>query len=329
MPNQVPYSSSFHLLYIPLQPSNYRKKNNHIVPKALSVSLIMATDDPPLMGKILHPSKTKELKGTEKRDSITAVEKKYQQIWADDKIFEVNAPTINEHPLDSTFPADLRDKYPVWMGTMAFPYQNGRLHAGHVFSVSKVEFGAGVCLCPPSEFSFKGSHFTQVARMQGKRALFPMGFHATGMPIKAVADKLKMEIEQFGQDFLMYEEQEETISEASPPVSARREDATKFSSSKSKSNAKTAKLKYQFQIMESMGIQKNEIYHFADPQYWLTYFPPLAREDLTSLGCRIDWRRSFITTDINTYFDSFVGRAFPYLAASFLFYTNSRLGITT
>lgn len=27
---------------------------------------------------------------------------------------------------------------------MAFPYMNGRLHAGHLFSVSKVEFAAGV-----------------------------------------------------------------------------------------------------------------------------------------------------------------------------------------
>lgn len=27
---------------------------------------------------------------------------------------------------------------------MAFPYMNGRLHAGHLFSVSKVEFSAGV-----------------------------------------------------------------------------------------------------------------------------------------------------------------------------------------
>ena len=159
--------------------------------------------------------------------------------------------------------------------------------------------------------------------MQGKRALFPMGFHATGMPIKAAADKLKMEIQQFGQDFLMYEEGETPV-EASIPVSTRREDATKYSSSKSKSKAKTAKLKYQFQIMESMGICKNEIHHFADPQYWLTYFPPLAKEDLTSLGCRIDWRRSFITTDINPYFDSFVGRTIPYLVASSLFQAAAR-----
>lgn len=32
----------------------------------------------------------------------------------------------------------------------------------------------------------------------GKKVLFPFGFHCTGMPIKACADKLKREIETFG-----------------------------------------------------------------------------------------------------------------------------------
>lgn len=125
------------------------------------------------------------------------------------------------------------------------------------------------------------------------------------MPIKAVADKLKNEIRTFGKDFSGYKGDEVVIAE-SGTTGQKREDVTKFLSSKSKANAKTAKLKFQFQIMESMDIPKDEIHRFADPQYWLIYFPPQAREDLTSLGCRIDWRRSFITTDINPYFDSFV-----------------------
>lgn len=42
-----------------------------------------------------------------------------------------------------------------------------------------------------------------------------------------------------------------------------------------------------------------------DPNYWLRYFPPLAQRDLTAMGCGVDWRRSFITTDMNPYYDSF------------------------
>lgn len=43
---------------------------------------------------------------------------------------------------------------------------NGSLHLGHAFTISKIEFGAGY------------------QRLLGKRALFPHGFHCTGMPIK-------------------------------------------------------------------------------------------------------------------------------------------------
>jgi leucyl-tRNA synthetase len=45
--------------------------------------------------------------------------------------------------------------------------------------------------------------------MLGKRALFPVGFHCTGMPIKAAADKLVREMEMFGQDFEKYQDPEQ------------------------------------------------------------------------------------------------------------------------
>lgn len=66
------------------------------------------------------------------------------------------------------------------MCTFPFPYMNGRLHLGHIFSLSKCEFSIGY------------------QRLTGKRCLFPFGFHCTGMPIKACADKLKREIEEYG-----------------------------------------------------------------------------------------------------------------------------------
>jgi len=59
--------------------------------------------------------------------------------------------------------------------------------------------------------------------------------------------------------------------------------------------------------MLSLGIPREEIHKFADAKYWLDFFPPLWRQHLTDFGCGIDWRRSFITTDANGYYDSFVG----------------------
>lgn len=65
--------------------------------------------------------------------------------------------------------------------------------------------------------------------------------------------------------------------------------------------------KKQYDIMKKMDIPEEEIPKFIDPKYWTEYFPRLTLErDLPSLGCAIDYRRSFITTDANPYFDSFV-----------------------
>lgn len=73
-----------------------------------------------------------------------------------------------------------------------------------------------------------------------------------------------------------------------------------------KAALKTTKAKYQFQVMMSLGIAREEIHKFADANYWLQYFPKLWQQHLAEFGCGIDWRRSFITTDINGYYDSFV-----------------------
>ena len=169
---------------------------------------------------------------------------------------------------------------------------NGALHAGHIFTASKVEFTVGF------------------ARMQGKRVLFPLGFHCTGMPIKACADKLTEDVRKFGKNFERYEE-ETSVPDPSEPVPAptqaeTKEDITKFTSKKSKAAAKGVKLKYQFQIMLALGIPKDQIHKFADAAYWLEYFPPMCKQDLNNFGARIDWRRSFVTTDANPYYDAFV-----------------------
>ncbi|KAF2017995.1 leucyl-tRNA synthetase-like protein [Aaosphaeria arxii CBS 175.79] len=232
---------------------------------------------------------TLKIENTEKRDTLIAAEKKYQKLWAESRVFETNAPTTAEVPFHSVEPAALRDQQPKFMGTMAYPYMNGVLHAGHAFTISKVEFSTGY------------------ARMQGKRALFPLGFHCTGMAIKACADKLVREVELFGKDFEGYKEEEEAPEEIPAPTqSETKTDMSKFSSKKSKANAKNLKAKYQFQIMLALGIPKDQIHRFADAYYWVDVFPELGKQHLSKFGLRIDWRRSFVTTDANPYYDSFV-----------------------
>lgn len=124
---------------------------------------------------------------------------------------------------------------------------NGSLHLGHAFTISKVEFIVGY------------------ERLQGKRVLFPAGYHCTGMPIKASADKLIREMEMFGEDFDKNLDRNENNATASTTAPG-----------KSKVAAKSTGAKYQYQIMESIGVPRSDIKKFADPHYWLKYFPPIA-----------------------------------------------------
>ena len=43
-----------------------------------------------------------------------------------------------------------------------------------------------------------------------------------------------------------------------------------------------------------------------DPEHWLKFFPPQGKKDLIDFGISTDWRRSFITTSSNPYYDSFI-----------------------
>ncbi|KAL1297937.1 hypothetical protein AAFC00_006450 [Neodothiora populina] len=235
---------------------------------------------------------TLKIENTDKRDTLIAVEKKYQKKWQESKVFEQNAPSLDEVPYHSVPAAELREKYPKFMGTMAYPYMNGVLHVGHSFTASKVEFTTGF------------------ARMQGKRALFPQGYHCTGMPIKACADKLVREIEMFGQNFENCPVEDvadgESAATPAPTQEVTKSDITKFTAKKSKAASKAIALKYQFQIMLALGIKLEDVHKFADPQHWLEFFPALCQRDLTDFGARVDWRRSMVTTDANPYYDGFV-----------------------
>jgi leucyl-tRNA synthetase len=159
-----------------------------------------------------------------------------------------------------------------FMATFPYPYMNGKLHLGHGFTASKAEFAVAF------------------ERMRGKKTLYPFAFHCTGMPIKASADKLKKEMATYG----------------CPPVVPVEEEGPTTTAKHSKVAAKTGNVKLQWDLLKQLGISDEEIPKFADPAYWMTYFPPHAQRDLTDLGFGIDWRRSFVSTDKNPFYDSFI-----------------------
>lgn len=105
----------------------------------------------------------------------------------------------------------------------------------------------------------------------------------------------------FGEDFSGYSEDSAEAATAEPqvptPTPAKSLESTDPSKGKKgKLNAKSTGLTYQFQILEMIGVPRSEIKKFADPLYWLEFFPPIAKEDLSGLGARVDWRRQFLTS---------------------------------
>ncbi|KAJ4446647.1 Leucine--tRNA ligase, cytoplasmic, partial [Periplaneta americana] len=222
-------------------------------------------------------------KGTFKVEYLQKIEQDVQAKWEKAKIYEEDAPIEPKKRPDEKF-----------LCTFPFPYMNGRLHLGHTFSISKCEFAV------------------RYQRLKGKRVLFPFGFHCTGMPIKACADKLKRELEEFGFPPKFPETTTEVVQEETKADAVIKD---KSKGKKSKAVAKSGSGKYQWQIMQSLGLSDDEIRKFADASHWLDHFPPLAVKDLRSIGLHVDWRRTFMTTDSNPFFDQFVRWQFLRLKA--------------
>jgi leucyl-tRNA synthetase len=241
---------------------------------------------------------TKEApKSFARRDFLRGIEKTVQEKWAHSKEFECDAP-VNWTP---------ESKPSKFMVTFPYPYMNGKLHLGHAFSMTKAEFAAGY------------------NRLRGKHVLFPFAFHCTGMPIQAAANKLKREIErgahlpqvesiEIEEEVVVVdtatsttvEEAAKSSDPAAPAAVVKEKELGKFSGKKTKLIAKTGTALSQYEIMKKSGVPEEDILKFQDSMHWLEYFPPLGKQDLQSFGAHIDWRRSFITTDANPYYDSFI-----------------------
>ena len=65
--------------------------------------------------------------------------------------------------------------------------------------------------------------------------------------------------------------------------------------------------------MQQLEIPAEEISMFTDANHWVRYFPPLGQRSIKKFGVHVDHARSFTTTDINPYYDSFVRWQFTIL----------------
>lgn len=111
--------------------------------------------------------------------------------------------------------------------------------------------------------------------LKGERAIFPFGFHCTGMPIQAAANKLKHEIETYGCPPVfpgMALSRLSRVEEA--PAEEKKTEATaeqakesvpgEFHGKKTKLVAKTGGSKvHQWTILEMQGIPAEEIPKFV------------------------------------------------------------------
>lgn len=245
-----------------------------------------------------------------KRETLRNIEKWAQNLWDKELTFQQNAPEIlpnisKRDPKRSRSSDSLNESYDKYMATFPYPYMNGRLHLGHVFTISKAEFTIGF------------------ERLNGKKTLFPFGFHCTGMPISAAADKLKQNIEQYGYPPDFSQKAEILAQQKADKAAYEKENAQepkivdKSKSKKSKAAAKTGGPDLtQWEIMYQLGLKDEEIVKFTDPQYWLDYFPEKCIADLKQMGLKADWRRSFITTDRNPFYSSFIEWQFRKLYAA-------------
>ena len=82
-------------------------------------------------------------------------------------------------------------------------------------------------------------------------------------------------MEMFGPNFEGY--QPPVVEEAKDESAKDGEKGAVDKAKKGKIQAKDTGLTYQFQIMQSIGVPTEEIKKFADPYYWLSYFPPIAK----------------------------------------------------
>jgi len=222
----------------------------------------------------------------ERRNRMRDMEDAIQKKWQLERTFQEDADDVAPAPANAD-----RKKF---FCNFPYPYMNGLLHLGHAFTITKADFAAGY------------------QRLKGKKVLFPFAFHCTGMPIQAAAHKLQREIyKEYGLEncqAAIFERRDTGEDAAAAALVLETQGLATLDDEDQprEPGAPGKRPKTQWEILQLCDVPDHEIPKFCDPQYWLQYFPPLAMEHLKYFGVHVDWRRSFITTDTNPYYDSFI-----------------------
>lgn len=193
-------------------------------------------------------------------------QEKKQSFVRRDRLLEIEKEAQALWESTKIYEREIDESRPKFFVTFPYPYMNGRLHLGHAYSLSKAEFQA------------------RYKTLKGYNSLFPFGFHCTGMPISAAARRLAEEYEKLPHDELEARYQRRLAKDA----------------------AELARPTAQYEILRQCEVPADQISLFRDPVQWLHYFPKEAVADLKRFGVGVDFRRSFITTDVNPYYDSFI-----------------------
>lgn len=133
-------------------------------------------------------------------------------------------------------------------------------------------------------------------KLCGYNVLFPFGYHGSGMPIVSSATKIKREL-KYANDSKI---------EITPEY------------------IKSLPLNNQMRILYEMSVPIDELENFTNPYHWITYFSNKAYDDVILMNPHIDFTRSFFTTDMNQYYNSFITWQFNHLISKGLVYKGTR-----
>lgn len=211
--------------------------------------------------------------------------------------FEGECQFYRQEQSDALYQAAVIPKNEKFMVTFPYPYTNGLLHLGHGYTVLRADFVA------------------RHKRQMGVNVMFPFGLHGSGMPIGAAAQKLSSEL----------------VSDINQSIESLNNDSsqhvkTKFKGSKTKLAVKSGS-NTQAQTLLDQGIPSEDLEKFCNPDYWLEYFPPRTLDTVKRLGCSIDDRRTFMTTDLNHNYSQFVLWQYDQLIKKKALFYGSRLSI--